>query len=528
MNNKILSGAFWLSVGSIISRVLGILYLIPWLMMIGDSNISTAQALFNSAYTPYALFISLGTAGFPSAIARRVAYYNGTKEYSKGKELFHSGIILMGLSGIVCGVILFILAPIVARNSPVVSVRESVKAIRMVVPALVLIPVMSTIRGWFQGNQDLKPFGVSQVIEQLLRVIFILCSTYIIIYVLKLKYYVAVQASVFAAFIGAVFALIYLYTYYKKHQYHKYSFNKKKVSFSNTLNFMKLTLYESIPFLLVGSGITISQLIDQIYFKQIMGFLNYSDTFIQYIYTLFSANPAKITAVVIALATAVSETSLPLLASTEKNSNRIKSLINQNINYLLLMLLPAVIMLQTLAYEINMIFYTKSVIGGTYLKLNLFQSLLMALGINGLTLLQALRYSKKSVIYISIGIIMKLILQFPCVYLFQGKGAIYATNIAFMVVCILSYGKLFKLYKIKLLNKANVVLVNVLFYVITNFLNYDIEYFIVPANKLSAMIYSGILSIIMVFIYILIIDCFDISYRIMGRYILIKKYIPRH
>lgn len=47
--------------------------------MIGYTNIASAQALFNSAYTPYALFISLGTAGFPSAIARRVALYKSTR-----------------------------------------------------------------------------------------------------------------------------------------------------------------------------------------------------------------------------------------------------------------------------------------------------------------------------------------------------------------------------------------------------------------------------------------------------------------
>ena len=56
MKNKLLSGTFWMMLGSILSRVLGIIYLIPWLMMIGSpSDQNAAQAIFNAAYTPYAL-----------------------------------------------------------------------------------------------------------------------------------------------------------------------------------------------------------------------------------------------------------------------------------------------------------------------------------------------------------------------------------------------------------------------------------------------------------------------------------------
>lgn len=225
MNNKILSGAFWLSVGNILSRVLGVVYLIPWIIMIGKHNISPAQALFNSAYTPYALFISLGTAGFPSAIARRAALYNSHKQYQDSATLLKSGVVLMGISGFFCAIILFALAPIIAKNSPVASSKEATNAIRIVAPALALIPLMSAVRGWLQGNQDLKPFGLSQVIEQFMRVLFILISTYIVIYVLHLNFNIAVRTSIFAAFIGACSGLIYLCWYLIRHYHKKLSWN---------------------------------------------------------------------------------------------------------------------------------------------------------------------------------------------------------------------------------------------------------------------------------------------------------------
>ncbi|WP_289978899.1 hypothetical protein [Lactobacillus sp. UCMA15818] len=84
MNKKLLAGSFWLSFGSVFSRALGVLYLIPWLAMMGSKeNINAAQALFNSTYNIYAIFLSLGMAGFPSAIARKVAMYNGKDEFTK-------------------------------------------------------------------------------------------------------------------------------------------------------------------------------------------------------------------------------------------------------------------------------------------------------------------------------------------------------------------------------------------------------------------------------------------------------------
>ena len=62
-----MTGTFWLSVSNIICKVLGIAYLIPWLILMGSiEDQQSAQALYNVAYLPYALFLSLGTAGFGS------------------------------------------------------------------------------------------------------------------------------------------------------------------------------------------------------------------------------------------------------------------------------------------------------------------------------------------------------------------------------------------------------------------------------------------------------------------------------
>ena len=524
MNNKLLSGAFWLSVGNIFSRILGIIYLIPWIIMIGQHHVSAAQALFNSAYTPYALFISLGTAGFPSAIARRVASYNNNHQYEQSNILLKSGIILMSLSGLFCAIILFLIAPIIAKNSPVASTHEATRAIRMVTPALLLIPTMSAMRGWFQGNQDLKPFGLSQIIEQFIRIVFILVSTYVVIYLLKSNFNIAVQSSVFAAFVGALSGLLYLFWYFYRNYSDGFTYKITNSELSQTLTLIKVTFYESIPFLLVGSGITISQLIDQVFFKQILhSILGMSVIRTQYIYTLFSANPNKITTVVTALAMAISETSLPLLSAVRNDQQSVVSLISKNFQYMLIFLLPIVTLLITLAYEINFVFYSKSTLGGIYLQTNLIQSLIMAISIDLLTILQALRYSKKAMLYISIGLLIKLILQFPLVYFWQGQGAILATDIAFACVILLSYQKLSSLFDIKMKTHYPIILLNIGYLLLTT-ISYHFSFVLFPATtKAMAFLFSAVFSAVLLLIYILVLDLTNMSYNSFGRYFIINK-----
>lgn len=119
MKNKLLSGAFWMMLGSILSRILGIVYLIPWLIMMGNpQHQNAAQAIFNTAYTPYALFLSLGTAGFPTAIARQVAEYNGQNKFKNSVRVFKFASLFMLFTGIMCGGLLYVLRRSLRKRAP--------------------------------------------------------------------------------------------------------------------------------------------------------------------------------------------------------------------------------------------------------------------------------------------------------------------------------------------------------------------------------------------------------------------------
>lgn len=79
-SDNLVEGTAWLSFGKIFSRIIGALYIIPWSTWFGESY-QEANALYSVGYKPYSLFLSIATAGFPSAISKQMALYNSKGEY---------------------------------------------------------------------------------------------------------------------------------------------------------------------------------------------------------------------------------------------------------------------------------------------------------------------------------------------------------------------------------------------------------------------------------------------------------------
>ncbi|WP_217608819.1 oligosaccharide flippase family protein, partial [Bacillus sp. GbtcB15] len=72
MSNKLLRGTFVLTLGTYISRILGMIYLIPFAAMVGTNG----GGLFQTGYAQYTIFLSIATAGFPAAVSKFVSKYN--------------------------------------------------------------------------------------------------------------------------------------------------------------------------------------------------------------------------------------------------------------------------------------------------------------------------------------------------------------------------------------------------------------------------------------------------------------------
>ena len=99
--SSFINGALIATVGIVVTKFLGILYVIPFYAIIGESSI----ALYGYAYTIYNLFLSLSTVGIPPAMSKLISEYNTLEYYDTKQRAYKLGKTLL----IALGILLFII-----------------------------------------------------------------------------------------------------------------------------------------------------------------------------------------------------------------------------------------------------------------------------------------------------------------------------------------------------------------------------------------------------------------------------------
>lgn len=444
--DKMVRGSAWMTASNIISRLLGVIYIIPWYMWMGE-HAKEANALFSMGYTYYALFLTISTAGIPAAIAKQTAHYNSLNEYRISRQIFYKALQFMGILGGVSAILMYIASPFLAGVAG--GGEELIPAMRSLSLAVLVFPCMSVLRGYFQGNQDLMPFALSQILEQVARVFYMLLTAFIIMKVQQGDYVSAVTQSTFAAFIGMIASfgvLIYfirrqkpMFDYLEAH-----SANQHEIS---TKDLLIETFKEAIPFIVVGSGVTIFKLVDQVTFYNFMrGFTNYSTSQIRDLFGIFNANPDKLTMVVIALATSISATGLPLIteAVTLKDYRGLSKLISNNLQLFMFIMLPATFGMIILAEPLNTLFYSADKLGTSVLVQACYAALFLGFYMLTSNMLMGMYQNRSAIHYLVIGLIVKIVVQYPSIRLFEVYGPLIATMIGFTVSCVLIMRKIIK------------------------------------------------------------------------------------
>ncbi|MDH6363400.1 O-antigen/teichoic acid export membrane protein [Enterococcus sp. PF1-24] len=442
---KMAQGSAWMMISNITSRLLGVIYIIPWYAWLG-ANAKTANGLFNMSYTIYSLFLTISTAGIPSAIAKQMAYYNSKNEYGVSQKLFVKALQIMGILGAVSAVVMFFGASWLAEASG--GGAELIPSMRSLSVAVLVFPVMAVIRGYFQGNQDMMPYALSQIVEQAARVFYMLMATFIIMKVMKGDYLAAVTHSTLAAFIGMIGSLIVLVYYFQKQRAVlddrvAHSANQLEVSATDLLI---QTLKEAVPFIIVGAGITLFKIVDQVTFVRYMeSITDFSHNQVVELYATFNANPDKLTMVVISLGTSLALTSLPLITESFALNKRkeLAKMICDNFQLFAFVILPATIGMIVLAYPLNTLFYQPDKLGSLVLIEACFAGLFLGLYTLVSTMLQGLFENIATVQYLLIGLMVKIAVQIPAIRLAEVYGPLIATIIGLAVTCYLIIRKIY-------------------------------------------------------------------------------------
>ena len=438
---QMLRGTAWLTASNFISRLLGAIYIIPWYIWMG-SYAATANGLFTMGYNIYAWFLLVSTAGIPVAVAKQVAKYNTMREEEHSFALIRSFLGFMTGLGLVFALILYVLAPWLADLSGVG--KDLIPIMQSLAWAVLIFPSMSVIRGFFQGMNNLKPYAMSQIAEQVIRVIWMLLATFIIMKLGSGAYLAAVTQSTFAAFVGMVASFAVLIYFLAKE-----GLLKRVLETGDKINSKRLlvdTIKEAIPFILTGSAIQLFQILDQMTFINSMSwFTHYSNEDLVVMFSYFSANPNKITMILISLGVSIGGVGLPLLTENyvKGDLRSASKLIQDNLTMLLLFLFPATVGVVMVGEPIYTIFYGKP--DGLALGLFIFavlQSTILGVYMVLSPMLQAMFHNRKAIRYFFYGSVAKLVLQLPTIYLFHSYGPLISTSIALIIPIIFIYREL--------------------------------------------------------------------------------------
>lgn len=432
-------GLAWLTAGNFISRLIGIAYIIPWYLWMG-SHRAEANGLFNMGYQVYGNFLLISTVGLPTAVAKQIAKYNVQGRQDISYYLVREFFKLMLILGAVFAGVMFISSPTLAELS---GVKEQLTPVMYsLVPPLFIFPAMSIMRGFFQGHHDMKPYAISQIVEQIARVIWILVTTF---YIMKLgsgDYLSAVIQSTFAAFIGMIASFgVLVYSLHKEGFIAKVIGAKPKDVTIDLKPLVLETLKEAVPLIILGSAIQIFQIIDQLTFiNTLLGITDLTRTELLKLSTYMTANPSKITMLIIGITTSIGSVAIPMITErfVQKDQKKTADLIIDNIQLFFLLILPAIVGSVVLARPLYSVFYGPVEDQAIYLfVINLLlvfiQGLYSLLGV----IIQAIFQNRKAMLYFFIGFAVKLVFQFPALYLFKVYGPLVSTAVALTVSVVL-------------------------------------------------------------------------------------------
>jgi O-antigen/teichoic acid export membrane protein len=445
-------GTLILTAATFFSKFIGLIYIIPFTALVHERGI----ALYGYAYNPYTILLSISTMGIPLAVSKFVSKYNALGDYETGRRLLKSGLLIMTITGTAAFLLLYSSAPFLAEKIIVKhgengnSLQDIIFVIRMVSTALIIVPSMSLIRGYFQGFQSMGPTAVSQVVEQIVRIVFILIGAWVIMNVLHGTITQAVGLATFAATLGAIGGLIVLLWYWKKRSPHlkkMYAENKKESNVSLAAMYKETVAY-AIPFVAVGLAIPIYQMVDQFTIVNVLiEKAGYTQPKAESVFAIITQIVHKLVMIPVSLATALALTLIPVITQSyvQKNKDALNKQITQTFQMVLFLTVPAAIGLSVLGVpSYGALFGTKGMeFGGHFLEWYAPTAILFALFSVTAAIMQGLNKQKFAFVSLMLGFGMKVLLNAPLLALFEGVGSIMATNIGFGVSFV------FNLYIIK-------------------------------------------------------------------------------
>ena len=454
-----INGAIIVSTLIIITKLLGVLYVIPFYSLVGDEG----GALYGYAYTIYAFFISLSTAGIPLAISRVVSEYYALGFYNTKQKAFVLFRRLALLFGFIFFLIMFFLAPFLAHFiiGEVVggnSIEDVTFVIRVISIAILFVPILSIYRGYFEGHRFMKAPSISQVIEQVVRIIIIIFGCLIGVKLFRFNLKQTVAIALVGASVGALVSLIFLsYKYINNKKKFNDKIRKVNEPIISNKNIVKKVLFYALPFIMIDIYKSLYNYVDMFsVVKALVKYANYTALDAESIYSMLSTWCVKFNMIILSISSGFVVSLVPNLTESfvKNNKKDINSKVVLSFSLLLFIIIPITFGISFLSKPIWYLFYGKSLFGPDILSVYIFVGLFASIFTFLITILQVFKDYKILIVCLLSGILTKIILNINLLRTFYSigfspyYGVVFATILGYLVSIVICLIVLFKKYNI--------------------------------------------------------------------------------
>lgn len=423
--NSFVEGTFVAYIAILISKIMGALYSIPFYQMIGEQG----GVIYSCAYSVYALFLDISTAGIPIAVSIVISEYNEKRMYRSKERAYRMCLLIVTGMSLLSFLALQLFAKQVGMYflgdmTEGVSVADIAAGVRVVSVCLLIAPLLSIKRGYLQGHKFIAASSQSQVIEQFVRIAVVLAGTYVAIYVLKLGTTVGVCVALSGAAAGALAAYLYLRRKSAESQeVFRLDDRSEERPASGKEVLRKVTSY-CITLVIMSVSINVYHIVDMKMLLVGLHKLKFSDEDTQVIASIASTWVPKIGMIITALSTGLSSSIAPHMAASRSSGNR-KELarnLNQALGTILLISVPLGLGMIFFAEPIFLLFYGKNTYGPELLCLAVVVNVVGNMATVASMTMQSVGRGKTVCIVNLVGIVLNAGLDLPLIYLFDALG----------------------------------------------------------------------------------------------------------
>ena len=423
--NNLIEGTIIATSAIILVKILGMLYVIPFYQIVG----ARGGALYSYAYNIYAIFLAISSAGLPNAVSKVISEYNTLNMKEAKNRAYYLAKNIITFISIIAFLILFIFADeigafIINDLSGGNTISDVAFAIRCVSPAVLVIPFLSVTKGFLQGHKFVTPSSIGELIEQFVRIIVIICGSYLCLNILNKSLSFTIGVAVSGAFFGGISAYFYL-----KHVINKH---KKELDFNDDIKhdnieskdiIRKIVKY-AIPFVIISLVTHVFFFTDQILILRTLDKIGYSTFDVEFVASAISTWSPKICTIITAIGSGMAISLIPTIVSsyTKKNHKELEDNINKALSLVISLSLPVTLGLSILSTSVWRIFYNDNIYGSMILKYAVYSAMLANIYLVITNILQSLNRFKSVYLVSFVGFVLNALLDIPLMYLFHYLG----------------------------------------------------------------------------------------------------------